>query len=241
MIVSRTVRAICALTTGIAIGLCTTGHALAQQEDVTGVVVTIAEQPEGLIPSQNWADTRSLLVAQINRPESEDAEVIAEIRQMGEEAHPALLMVMAIRLAETAPDEAAYLFQKGAVLSRLSLASCQDVSASGGLQFVMTTVARAMQRRKSPLLTPAMQLQGYEAVLADNGIPGLTVSPWWMCSNGLQALGWDKQSNRPMPLSEWYVGDAAVQRNRERLTAEIAAFVASETANEEADSALAVR
>ena len=199
------------------------------------VVPAVRGEPEpGTAFIANWPATEQGFADLIDRPRSEDAAVIAEVRAMGDAALPPYLMEMGRRISATDPVEGAYWYRVGLLRSQWAAFNCADTSARQAVTVLIMMLNDADPEFVQRQDQPAVRLPTYERVGDGDVVFQSTASAWWICSHGMRtmraALGAGAEGPREIPVDEWRSPPAEREAMEARLREYLPQWAAADRA-----------
>ena len=218
------------------LGLALTGMALPASAQVAASrnvnVAVDAELEPGAVYVGTWGSLHGAFQTLLARPRDEDAEVIAEVRAMGDAAPPPFLMEMGRRLAATDPVEGSYWYRLGVLRAQWASFSCADETAPQGLRILLFEIDRAEPGIVARFDAPALRLPALERLGNGDVVFEGTASAWWICSHGVGAinagLGAVPGERAVLPLSTWRKPESERNQMATRLRDYLPRWIASD-------------
>lgn len=224
-----------AIAIGLACLLIGAASTASAQGQVTRIDTNPNLRPElepGTVFVGDWATVYSGLHEMTARPRSDDAEIIASVRAMGDAAPPPYLSEMGRRLFATDPVEGSYWYRVGLLRMQMAAFSCSDATASQGVTMVLRELEEAEEGIVERFDAPAIRLPAYDRIGNGDVVFQSTASPWWICSLGMSAViqGLGQRGGAVAPLAQWLAPESRRTTMQDRLRVYLPQWAADDRA-----------
>lgn len=192
----------------LALALVVVAPGASAQSELPGVTIT----QQGDVTHINIAGpgTFNAIVEEVlalrQRGADADPEILAMIEAGRETLPPPYYLEAFRRSCQTDVEAAREWIALYSIRSRYDGARCVDPTAMQGLQVALMALA-APECRTSDLTAAGKSLDTLERILEEETLFSSTASPWWICSNGMDAmmvaLEGRQQDDWLKPETEW--------------------------------------